>query len=372
MTSNTPVTQADRAIPTDIWKKVDELSGYTSQPNTTMEWAQYSDRLRCALAEALLDAHLRHRQSSSNAGEARDEIHDALVRAYHQGANDVHAEWQKHWESGDGYGPPDPDFTESSHDHAASEMPGLGAALASLSIPTAEPPSPCRGDGMAVSYADLLEAHERILTVEMELVRAQRVLAPFAEKATKWEERHSDQRRDSTQVQHRLGDFREARTECNRIDRTLDGMVEKPFAYCCAEGGGATEHCDCVNKNWDTAWVKPTPPTPDRIGKDAVREIEPIAFMRRWAFEGVEGTKGNRPRGWQLHAVTRSKALSDDIPLYPTPPTKDDALRLREALGELWSIVHGCDLRLSVPMETIHKVRAALSATPAQEGEGVD
>lgn len=36
---------------------------------------------------------------------------------------------------------------------------------------------------------------------------------------------------------------------------------------------------------------------------------------------------------------------------------------LREALSDLWSIVHGCDLRLSVPMETIAKVRAALRAT---------
>lgn len=69
---------------------------------------------------------------------ARDEIHDALVRAYSQGASDVHAEWQKHWESGNGYGPPDPDFTESSHDHAASEMPGLGAAIAALSAPQGE------------------------------------------------------------------------------------------------------------------------------------------------------------------------------------------------------------------------------------------
>ena len=77
-------------------------------------------------------------EGRSNGAEVRDEIHDALVRAYSQGANDVHAEWQKHWESGDGYGPPDPDFTESSHDHAASEMPGLGAAIATLSAPQGE------------------------------------------------------------------------------------------------------------------------------------------------------------------------------------------------------------------------------------------
>lgn len=29
--------------------------------------------------------------------------------------------------------------------------------------------------------------------------------------------------------------------------------VERPFAYCCAEGGGRVEACDCVNKNHGTA-----------------------------------------------------------------------------------------------------------------------
>lgn len=41
------------------------------------------------------------------------------------------------------------------------------------------------------------------------------------------------------------------------------------------------------------------------------------------------------------------------------PPASDAGMR--EALSELWGIVHGCDPRLSVPMETIAKVRAALS-----------
>ena len=27
----------------------------------------------------------------------------------------------------------------------------------------------------------------------------------------------------------------------------------RPFAYCCAEGGGDPEYCDCVNKNHGTA-----------------------------------------------------------------------------------------------------------------------
>lgn len=29
---------------------------------------------------------------------------------------------------------------------------------------------------------------------------------------------------------------------------------EYPFAYCCAEGGGTVDGCDCVNRNHGTAW----------------------------------------------------------------------------------------------------------------------
>lgn len=37
----------------------------------------------------------------------------------------------------------------------------------------------------------------------------------------------------------------------------IDGVRhrEKPFAYCCAEGGGSVEGCDCVNRNHGTAWT---------------------------------------------------------------------------------------------------------------------
>ncbi len=34
------------------------------------------------------------------------------------------------------------------------------------------------------------------------------------------------------------------------------GMVERPFAHCCAEGGGNPEYCDCINKNHGTAFFK--------------------------------------------------------------------------------------------------------------------
>lgn len=60
----------------------------------------------------------------------RDAIHDAIVSAYRQGALDVHNEWIK-LDLDDGLSD-DPDFTEAAHDHAASEMPGLGAVIAAL------------------------------------------------------------------------------------------------------------------------------------------------------------------------------------------------------------------------------------------------
>ena len=41
--------------------------------------------------------------------------------------------------------------------------------------------------------------------------RLREALRPFADKATAWEGRHQPKSRDSTQITHRLGDFRAAR-----------------------------------------------------------------------------------------------------------------------------------------------------------------
>jgi len=46
---------------------------------------------------------------------------------------------------------------------------------------------------------------------------------------------------------------------------------------------------------------------------------KPVAWMRQWAFDGNEGTRGNRPPGWALHAVTQIKLMETDVPLYTTP-----------------------------------------------------
>jgi hypothetical protein len=50
----------------------------------------------------------------------------------------------------------------------------------------------------------------------------------------------------------------------------------------------------------------------------AVVATKPIAYMRRWAYDGVDVMalkKADRPRGWQMHAVTVHRCCEDDIPL---------------------------------------------------------
>lgn len=111
-------------------------------------------------------------------------------------------------------------------------------------------------------YSERLRYEEQILRLEMELERVRKMLAPLSEKASKWEANHPQ--RDgagvwpnSTQIQHRLGDFRAAREQLGRLDRIAEGKEERPFAHCCAEGGGHVDACDCVRKSHGTAWFSP-------------------------------------------------------------------------------------------------------------------
>jgi len=63
-----------------------------------------------------------------------------------------------------------------------------------------------------ISYADLVECEERVLAAEMKVVALTRALKPFVVKADKWEaNRPGFGAPDSTQIQHRLGDFRAVR-----------------------------------------------------------------------------------------------------------------------------------------------------------------
>lgn len=47
---------------------------------------------------------------------------------------------------------------------------------------------------------------------------------------------------------------------------------------------------------------------------------DPLAHVRRWSFDGNEGTRGNRPPGWQLKDVTGRKIMPDDVPLHAIDP----------------------------------------------------
>lgn len=121
-----------------------------------------------------------------------------------------------------------------------------------------------RNDLNAAHYLD--EAAEtctslqaRADRLEEEKAALRNALGPFADKATLWEVNHPHGGRDSQQVTHRLGDFRAARTaitESYRAERLAEGLEERPFAYCCAEGGGRVEHCCCVNPQHGTAWFR--------------------------------------------------------------------------------------------------------------------
>jgi hypothetical protein len=46
------------------------------------------------------------------------------------------------------------------------------------------------------------------------------------------------------------------------------GMVERPFAHCCAEAGGRVEACDCVNPNHGKAWFSTANAAP-KVASDA-------------------------------------------------------------------------------------------------------
>jgi hypothetical protein len=64
-------------------------------------------------------------------------------------------------------------------------------------------------------------------------------------------------------------------------------------------------------------------------------KMDPVAWMRKWKHDGIEGTKGDRPRGWKLKGITDVKALEDDVPLYTADQVKELTDRARnDALEE--------------------------------------
>lgn len=51
-------------------------------------------------------------------------------------------------------------------------------------------------------------------------------------------------------------------------------------------------------------------------------EGQPVGYMRRWAFDGVDVMKikkPERPRGWMMHEITVDKLFDNDEPLFGKP-----------------------------------------------------
>ena len=75
----------------------------------------------------------------------------------------------------------------------------------------------------SIGYAERLAYEERILAAEMQLGAAQRALTPLATRACGWEQNHPGfHGTNSTQISHRLGDFRAARTTLTNIDKYFE------------------------------------------------------------------------------------------------------------------------------------------------------
>lgn len=92
---------------------------------------------------------------------------------------------------------------------------------------------------------------------------------------------------------------------------------------------------------------------------DARAENKPVAWMRRWFFDKNEGTKGKRPPGWHLHAVTALKALPDDVPLYTHEVNLQDALL---EVAEMIDKRHRGSLPDHIKSEDGNAIRAMIEA----------
>lgn len=88
------------AIPTWVWKEVDLRAG-NPQPNTSMEWARYSDRLRCVAAELILAHEEEQDPLLQSARRIAYDIRKCIGTTDLQGVGDVSAailsgKWDDH------------------------------------------------------------------------------------------------------------------------------------------------------------------------------------------------------------------------------------------------------------------------------------
>lgn len=94
--------------------------------------------------------------------------------------------------------------------------------------------------------------------------------------------------------------------------------------------GHGTLQCKNCLMTWEEAWAidlaHQCDKCPDVGQSDPALQPEPEpvprAWMRRFAFEGNMGTRGNRPPHWQFRHVTIEQLFPDDVPLYFKPGQK--------------------------------------------------
>lgn len=111
-----------------------------------------------------------------------------------------------------------------------------------------------------------------------------------------------------------------------------DGMERRPYAYCCAEGGGDVKRCDCVNKDHGFA-LYPSP-------KSQVRPPQPVAWMYTHPVDPPHLSYDEF--GWEYEV----------FPLYAHPyPNPAPQAAAADGVGEGWRTIEtapqdGTDLLL--------------------------
>lgn len=104
------------------------------------------------------------------------------------------------------------DGTVTARDKAGDECPNCASPLWRVSWKTEAQENM---DIAEAQWARAVAAESELTALRARVAELEGALTPFAERATRWEENHPvrsvHQHRDSTQITHRLGDFRAAR-----------------------------------------------------------------------------------------------------------------------------------------------------------------
>jgi hypothetical protein len=129
----------------------------------------------------------------------------------------------------------------------------------------------------------------------------------------------------------RLAETMPMPTDCSLCHGTLEYLVNAAEPWS-ADAYALCPYCHPMAKA--PARRAPEPATTQQGAKP-----EPRAWMRRWAYDGVNVMamkKDDRPQGWSFDATSEERFLNDDVPLYDTQPERSgDAVRkVLRALAE--------------------------------------